>query len=430
MQSIDAKCVACGNIKNISYHGFKRSLNNQQKVGLIGYRCRTCVFKTEEYKAKFIGKKRTKEQKESLSKAIKKSWVDSRDTRAEYFKSAEFLVRARKQMTINNKIWAKDPIITKKMAEARANHPSVSSLQTHFYSILDDLNIKYYREHNDVPNDKECNIGPWSFDCVIPRPGKQTLLIDINGNWIHSRPSQGVRDRQKASYVVNNLSDKYEYRVVWEHDLSNNKIVETIKYWTGVANFELVSFKFEDITIRKATADEYRPLLSKYHYLPNAGRGGTVFGAYLDSQLISVCVFSKLGRQNIHQSIGDYKFNEIIELSRFCIHPKYQKKNLGSWFISRCLKKLNEEFTSVKIVISYCDTTFNHNGALYKSLNFTCDKVVRPDYWYTAVDGGVLHKKTLYNHAVKAGLTESIFAEKFNYEKVYGKEKLRFIYKY
>lgn len=429
--NIIIKCVACLLERSISYNGYKRSIKNQLAAGLVGYRCRSCVFKTNEYKAKFLGKKRTIEQKETLSKSIKESWVNSRESRMQQFSSDVFLKRVQSQMIENNKKWKKDPVINEKMRIARANHPRVSSIQNQFYSILDDLNIKYFREYNDKPSDKECSIGPWTFDCVIPRDGQRTLLVDINGNWIHSQPSIVVRDAQKLSYIVNNFSDKYECRAIWEHDLScYNKIIETVKYWMGITKIELVDFNFSDIAIKEPLADDYRLLLSKYHYLPNAGRGGVVYGAFINDALIAVCVFSKLSRQNIHKSVGEYNFNELVELSRFCVHPRFQKKNLGSWFISRCLKLFKARNNGVKAVISYCDTTFNHNGALYKSLGFMCDKIVKPDYWYTNSYGDVMHKKTLYNKAVKMGTTENEFAAQFNYTKVIGKEKLRFIFKY
>jgi hypothetical protein len=113
------------------------------------------------------------------------------------------------------------------------------------------------------------------------------------------------------------------------------------------------------------------------------------------------------------------------ELSRFCIKPKFQKKNFGSWFISRAIKMLDSKYSKI---ISYCDTTFNHTGALYKSLNFELDSIIKPDYWYASDDGWIMHKKTLYNHAVKMQMTESEFAEKHNYMKIHGKEKLKFVY--
>jgi hypothetical protein len=118
--------------------------------------------------------------------------------------------------------------------------------------------------------------------------------------------------------------------------------------------------------------------------------------------------------------------NQTRELSRLCIHPRYQKKNFASWFVSRCIKSLPEQY---RLIISYCDVTFNHDGAVYKACNFVQDRTVPPDYWYVDSSGWAMHKKTLYNRASLMHLTESEFANRYDYRKVYGREKLRFVYR-
>jgi hypothetical protein len=80
------------------------------------------------------------------------------------------------------------------------------------------------------------------------------------------------------------------------------------------------------------------------------------------------------------------------------------------------------------MIISYCDTTYNHDGAIYKACNFTLDGEVDPDYWYSSPDGWIMHKKTLYNHARSLKMDETSFAEKLGYKKVWGSKKLRFIF--
>lgn len=334
--------------------------------------------------------------------------------------------------------------IRKAAIVAYQNNPCVSSLQELLYGILRDLNIKHYREYKPgdplIPQntkkiiidgklkgyvDPECHVAEFNLDCVIPTD-KKWLLIDVHGNYPHSRSEVIQRDKIKASYIVNNLSHQYTYKVIWEHEFADkNKVIELLKYWTGIAKLELMNFDFKDVQIKDCQADEYKQLLGKYHYLTNAGRGGIVYGAYLNNELIAVCVFSPLVRQNINKSLKS-NTEHIRELSRFCIHPRYQKKNFASWFISRCINKLDEKY---KIIISYADTTFNHNGTIYKAANFKLDREVAPDYHYVKNDGWIMHKKTLYNHAISLGLIEHEFAEKYGYKKVWGKKKLRFVYR-
>ena len=316
------------------------------------------------------------------------------------------------------------PDYLKQCAERLALQPKVSNIQTVLYSILDDLGVAYYREHADKPDDSQCRIGPYSFDCVIPRSGDKTLLIECQGDYWHSRPKSQARDLSKSSYINDNLGNTYELKYLWEHEFSNkDRIIETLKLWLGLATPTLQDFEFDDITIKRAVSKDYILLLSKYHYLANAGRGGIAYGAYLNDELIAVCVFSPLIRQNI--TVKNYETAEIRELSRFCIHPNYQKKNFGSWFIAKCLNLLPSNY---KCIIAYSDTTYNHLGTIYKASNFKQDRKVRPDYWYVAENGWVMHKKTLYNRARKMSMTEKQFADTYGYGKSYGREKLRFTY--
>jgi GNAT superfamily N-acetyltransferase len=361
---------------------------------------------------------------ERLSKRSKEMWEDEayKETTIAATKRWANMPGVREMLSERGKKRWQDPEYRLKMAKIFANCPKVSSLQTTFYSILDDLGVKYFREYEDKAADPECLIGPWSFDCVIPRPGKTTLLVEIQG-FRHYRRDQERRDKSKATYISDNFPDQYEVKYVWDHEFGcKDKVVNTVRYWLGLAQMEILDFNIDDVTIQSCPAKDYRLLLSKYHYLPNAGRGGLAFGVYLQDKLIAVCVFSSLVRQNI--KVGEHDPKKTKELSRLCIHPSYQKKNFASWFISRCLKMLED----VSCVISYSDTTFNHNGAVYKASNFILDGEVPPDYWYVKDDGWVMHKKALYDHAVKMDQTEREYAEQRGYSKVWGLKKLRFIY--
>jgi GNAT superfamily N-acetyltransferase len=298
----------------------------------------------------------------------------------------------------------------------------VSSIQDILYSILDDLDVEYHREYEDRDNDPQTVIGPYNFDCVIPRDGRPDLIIECNGDYWHSLPRTVSLDASKASYIANYYSGIYELKYLWEHEFQcKDRIHELVKYWLGKSAIDCIDFDFRDVVVAPSEAREYKLLLSKYHYLHNAGRGGTAYGAYLGDELIAACVFSPMVRQNLPWD------NETArELSRLCIHPRYQKKNFASWFVSRCLKKLPSQYSTI---ISYCDTTFNHDGSVYKACNFVPDGEVPPDYWYVSEDGWVMHKKTLYSKAVQMKLTEKEYAERFGYKRVFGSKKLRFLYK-
>lgn len=307
-------------------------------------------------------------------------------------------------------------------AEHRAKQSwAISSIQNHLYEMLDDLGVPYFREHEDKPNDPETVVGPYNFDCAVPRYGQPTLLIECHGDYWHSLGKAVLKDAQKQSYIANNFAGQYELKCLWEHEFKcRDKVLELLKYWLGITELELVDFAFKDLVVTEINVKTANSLLEKYHYLSGCGRGGIIYGAFLAGKLIAVCSFSSLIRQNL-----PYDKTTSRELSRFCINPRYQRRNFGSWMISRCLKLLPPK---IKTIVSYCDTTFNHDGALYKSCNFTLDGSVRPDYWYVNENKWVMHKKTLYQHAVKMGITEAAYAEQTGYKKVFGTEKLRFIF--
>jgi len=459
---IDVKCDQCDKPGHTNYRSYKRSL---EKHGY--YLCLKCAVNTKEHKEKMkLSSKKfwTEEKKKEHKKKQKEIWTEEK--KKEHSKTMKETFneeRREKQSKISKEMWKneefkekvgsklkslwkdpnikakaikgikkhsdkfsklskerwKNPAFRNKMMVALENMPRVSSIQKSLYSILDDLNIEYYREYNDKENDEQCKIGPYSFDCVVPVENK-TLLIECQGDYWHNTKPHIINDKQKCTYVGNNFPN-HEIKYLWEHEFKcKDKIVELIKYWTGKTEFELVDYSFSDVEVRECPAKDYKTLLSKYHYLPNAGRGGIAYGAYLNDELIAVCIFSPLGRQNL-----PWDKKSTRELSRLCVHPRYQKKNLASWFVSRCIKMLNKKY---KTIISYCDTTFNHDGAIYKACNFKFDGEVKPDYWYVTKDGWIMHKKTLYDHAVKMSMKEKEFAEQNGYKRIYGKNKLRFVF--
>jgi len=183
------------------------------------------------------------------------------------------------------------------------------------------------------------------------------------------------------------------------------------------------------ICIRICLEDESRnsskQFLQSFHYAQFGRSAKKIFGAYFKNELIAVCKFSTPVRQEVATSLN-YKYSEVLELDRFCIHPAYHKKNFASWFISRCSKLINSH--TIKCLVSFADSTYGHLGIIYKAANWKEIGKTRPDYYYVNEDGFILHKKTLYNQAVKMGKKEAEYVKEFNYRKLFGKEKIKFIY--
>jgi hypothetical protein len=337
------------------------------------------LWSNSEFRLNHKNKRKSPKKTKTISKSIKQKWEDP-----EYSNKILSIQQTNeykaKIAEANKRKWA-DPVVRERLLSSlrsskcreqkarrrAAQSGKISNIQKILYSLLDDLGVHYYGDGSI-----ECAIGPYVFDCLIPREGKTSLLIECQGEYWHTLPGRRNRDEAKATYINNNLSHLYEVKYIWEHEfLNKDRVYGLLQYWLGITKQKCVSFSFDNVEIRKCEAPEYRPLLEKYHYLATAGRGGVAYGAFLSNELIAICVFSPPARQNLNYS------SHARELSRLCIHPKYQKKNFASWFISRSVSLLPTKFSKI---ISYCDTTFNHDGAVYKASNFKLDGEVKPDY--------------------------------------------------
>lgn len=86
--------------------------------------------------------------------------------------------------------------------------------------------------------------------------------------------------------------------------------------------------------------------------------GTTMIGAMMYGKLSMAEVWKKYVKEE----------KDLLELRRLCCIDE-TPKNTESYFIGATLKWLKKN-TSVKKIISYADTTYNHNGTIYKATNF------------------------------------------------------------
>lgn len=279
----------------------------------------------------------------------------------------------------------------------------VSNIQLLLYNYLDDLNVNYYKEGDAT------TIGYYVFDCLVP---DHKLLIECQGDYWHSLPKAIRNDKSKFTYISKYFPE-YTIMYIWEREFyEKDGVLDRLKLRLGI-DLDTISFDFKDLISTKIDRSVSNDFLQKYHYLGKS-RGGVDYGLFLCNKLIAVARFRPLLRQNLaHQC----PLNSV-ELSRLCVHPKYHKKNLLSWWIARI---------PVRPIVAYSDMTIGHTGAVYKASGFDLHHVTQPDYWYVNDSGYVMHKKTLYNRAVNLGLTERQFADRYGYYKKYGGSKLCFV---
>ena len=63
---------------------------------------------------------------------------------------------------------------------------------------------------------------------------------------------------------------------------------------------------------------------------------------------------------------GEHNSHKVLELNRLCVNDNLER-NVLSYFVGSCLKLLKKEL----IIVSYADTSMNHNGYIYQATNWT-----------------------------------------------------------
>jgi GNAT superfamily N-acetyltransferase len=334
------------------------------------------------------------EYRDRLVVAFKKSWTTERTQKAKEWWTPERREDASKRSTA---LWLTEEYIVKMKAMMKVP----SSLEIQFAEILKEFKIEF---ETQVP------LGPYLFDFKIGN-----ILIEIQGDYWHSLPRAVIRDKAKSSYIINNFPD-LELRYLWEREFYELDKIRSFIEINFKNDKRIFDFDFENLVFSKIDYQKAKPLFEKYHYKGSIGRSGYIFGAELNGTLICACVITNPTR-NV----------EGGELTRMVIHPLYQKKNLGSWFLSRAMKLAVDEFG---FLFTFADQNFNHDGALYLACGWKFVGETKPDYWYVSENGWIMHKKTLWNRAVSLGLSESLFAESFGYKKVWGLPKKKFEFRF
>jgi hypothetical protein len=431
-----AKCDSCGKQTILTIRVKSRIIDNQlpwecykcatnkQEVKAQHSQQMTTQWKQEEYKKERQASSKklwgNKEYRNKISEIAIKQWLEpeKREKLSEYYSEKYKDKQYREDRKQQSIIRWQDPVYRERVIKGTSaslvlTGKQPSSLHTVFSSILDTHNIQYTPEYV---------VGPYAFDFLVK--AEKPILVEINGDYWHSLKSSIERDRKKATYATNNLSQLYDFKVLWEFEFYTKGRVESkIRQWLGIDKIEYKDFEIEQVQIKSLSAKEARIFFTQYHYSGSLGRGGIIYGAYLGEELLAAIVYSPIIRKEVAIKQG-LKTTEIIEISRLAIADHRHKKNFASWFINRTRKLLKNKY---KMIIAFADTTFGHQGTVYKASGFKLDGKVPPSYWYVDDKGWVMHKKTLWNHATSLRMTEREFATKYKYRKLFGDEKLRYI---
>ena len=349
--------------------------------------------------------------RQQLSESTRSLWQDP--------KYREMMCEASREKWKNPEYRAK---LTKHLFNLHSNMPlTFTRPHKKVCEILDSLNVEYQIEYP---------LGPYHFDIFIP---SRNILIEVQGTFWHGDNKAVVtnikNDKAKSTYVKEYFPQHKLY-YIWEHECTEfGKIEAKLEYWLGLTKIELIDYSFEHIKIKQVDRDIADVFLYNWHYL-HAGSCGMNIGGFLNGELICLGKFISSTRNESATKLG-YKTREVLELARLVVHPKYQKHNLLSWFLARCERIIRKSRPEIKCLVSFADSTFNHSGAVYKASNWTLIDTIPPDYFYLSDNGTgwIMHKKTLWDHSKRMGVSEEDFAIKYGYIKIWGREKYKFIRK-
>jgi hypothetical protein len=110
--------------------------------------------------------------------------------------------------------------------------------------------------------------------------------------------------------------------------------------------------------------------IEEWHYSKNVNGLTTDYCFKLldkENNMIGAMIYGKIAMANVWKKYAESE-KDLIELKRLCCIDD-TPKNTESYFIGNTLRWLKKN-TKIKRVISYADTTYSHEGTIYKATNF------------------------------------------------------------
>ncbi len=293
----------------------------------------------------------------------------------------------------------------------------ISSLEASTISRLNSLGIKYIHQY-------QTDMYVWDFYLI-----DYNLLVDVNGEYWHSLPKNVSKDKSKITYIER-YKPEFETLIIDEKNFLNPLMIDRIILDKIGVNkpIQTIDFDFKDVKVEvKDNNDEIKNFFSSFHYAAQGRKGKFIICAYTNNILIGVAKFNNAVRNEVASSRG-LKNNQILELDRFCIDPRFQKKNFATWFLSKCIKLVFSEFKNVSELVSFSDPTFGHEGIIYKASNWIFVGKTSSSYHYMDKSGIPINKKRVYDMASKLRMKESEYVEKHGLTKIKEKPKFKFVY--
>jgi len=127
--------------------------------------------------------------------------------------------------------------------------------------------------------------------------------------------------------------------------------------------------KVKTYRIELCERNEIRDFIETWHYSKNInGLISDYCFKLLDGEtIIGGMIYGRIAMAGVWKKYTENE-SELTELRRLCCIDD-TPKNTESYFIGHTLRWLKKN-TKIKRVVSYADTTYNHEGTIYKASNF------------------------------------------------------------
>lgn len=119
--------------------------------------------------------------------------------------------------------------------------------------------------------------------------------------------------------------------------------------------------------VQPVAKHEAAMMCKKHHYLhrcPSVSFAYGVFDAELFGALFGVVTFGVPPSRHLMVSVCKAEPDSVLELNRLLVDDRLGR-NTESWFLKRALALLPP-----RIIVSYADTAWGHNGYVYRASNF------------------------------------------------------------
>jgi len=119
-------------------------------------------------------------------------------------------------------------------------------------------------------------------------------------------------------------------------------------------------------SVKYINSDQTYDWLLHKHYAKRIPSISYAFGLYEKEVLKGVLTIGKPASPSLCDGICGKEYSKYVyELNRLCVEDNLEKNTL-SFFVGKCLKLIPDNM----ILVSYADTSMNHNGYIYQATNW------------------------------------------------------------